>query len=99
MNAGLIAVGFVVLMVASTLWRAAVLSLLWWWFVVPVFKTLPLGLAQAAGLSLIVGFLTYQREYEKENETTMEIFASATGRAFLVPLFAVVMGYVIRWFL
>lgn len=40
------------------IWGGYVLTCLWGWFVVPTFALPPLTLAQAIGVSLIVGYLT-----------------------------------------
>ena len=58
--AGLLVIaGFVVWMFFSIALRAFVLTQLWAWFVVP-FGIMPITFVHAAGISLIVAFLTYE---------------------------------------
>lgn len=58
---GCLALVLVVLwIIPATLLNAYVLAHLWRWFAVPIFGLHPLTYAEAAGVSLLVGFLTHQ---------------------------------------
>lgn len=48
-----------------------VLSILWGWFIVPVFHLAVLSIPQAIGLGMIVAFLTYRYE-EKDDNTKLD---------------------------
>lgn len=52
----------IVLALASVPWSAWVLTVLWGWFVVPVFGLPPVTLWQAAGLSVLVGHFTASQQ-------------------------------------
>ena len=60
--------GGVGLFILGSILRGWVLSILWGWFVVPVFSLPNLTVVQAIGISLIIGFLTYQSD-AKSNDT------------------------------
>lgn len=53
--------------VLSSLWNGYALSILWRWFVVPLFGAPALGLGYAIGLSLIATFLTHQNSATKSD--------------------------------
>ena len=66
-NTALACVGLLVLAVVAIVVGAVmngyVLSVLWGWFVVPVFSVPPLSIATAIGLSLAIGMLVKQGEH------------------------------------
>lgn len=57
----LIAICILVLDVAFAVIEGFLLSILWKWFIVPVFHILPLSVPQAIGLLLTVTLITNQR--------------------------------------
>lgn len=57
----------VALLAFGVMWEGAVLSVLWGWFVVPLFGLPPLSLPFAIGLALVVGLLT---AHKTGNEST-----------------------------
>ena len=59
--------GIPVVVVAASMWRGYVLSILWGWFIVPVFGLPALIIPVAIGISIIAGMLTSQKTY---NEAT-----------------------------
>ena len=60
------AVGIFALLVISSLLRGFVLVKIWGWFIVPLFHLPVLTLLPAIGLALVVGFMTYQYQYSKD---------------------------------
>jgi hypothetical protein len=69
---------------------------LWGWFVVPVFKVPALSLLQAAGLAVVIGYMTTEVDTKKsEDKSGAAIIVSVFLRA---PL-AVLTGWVITWFM
>ena len=48
----------IVLLVFSVIVRGYTISILWSWFIVPVFNAPGLGIMQAVGVSLVVGVFT-----------------------------------------
>lgn len=84
-------VGVFGLTICTAIWRGWVLSILWGWFAVPIFGLPPLGIAQAIAVAMIVSFMTHQYIPSKEGDTWMPIFTMI-----LTPLFALLVGWVVR---
>lgn len=74
--------------------NALALSIIWGWFIVPM-GMMPLGLAQAAGVSLVVGYLTHQISPQKDERELPELIALVL----LWPLTVLGIGWVIQLFL
>ena len=91
----LLVIGAPALVVLSALWRGYVLSLLWAWFVVPVFGAPPLGIPAALGLSLLVAALTAQHM----RIGTPKDLGYAMGVALLAPPATLLFGWIIKHFL
>jgi len=89
--------GLVVLVVVSAIFNGYVLSLLWGWFVVPVFSLPKLPVTSAIGLSLVVGYLTHQVPEEKTRPFG-EMMSRAIALAALKPSLALLFGWILRWF-
>lgn len=71
------------------------LSVLWAWFMVPVFHLPEIGIAQASGISLVVGMMTHQvTPVDKEREWWEEPI-TILGR----PLIALLLGAIWKSFL
>jgi hypothetical protein len=86
---GAAVIGGVVLFLAALLTRGLVITLLWSWFMVPVFGLPALGIASALGLTLVLNYLLDPGK--KGNQTLVEIFTTAGG--------VLVIGYVIHLFM
>lgn len=75
------------------------LSVLWGWFIVPIFGLPTLGIVSAMGFALVVTYLTHQADWTKDENKT----SGAVGRAFTVavlkPLFGLLFGWVLLQFL
>lgn len=88
---------FIVLGVAAfiafiAILRGFALSYLWQWFITP-FGLPELGIAHAIGISMIVGFLTYQHNGSEEaNKGVLAV-------TFLSPLMALFFGYIVHSFM
>lgn len=88
-----------IMMVAYATWADAVaLVHLWRWFVVPVFELPQLNLAQAMGVSLTVGFLTYQSIFSK-GEDDIDKLVRALGLWLIHPWIVLLAGYIIASFM
>jgi peptidoglycan biosynthesis protein MviN/MurJ (putative lipid II flippase) len=57
-----------VVVIVSSIANGFALSVLWGWFVVPIFGLPALTIAQAIGFSMVVSFLTYQYDDSKKKE-------------------------------
>jgi len=81
------------------IWGGYVLTCLWGWFVVPTFALPPLTLAQAIGVSLIVGYLTNQytpKQYKQENDIKLDDVGRAAGYAIFPHAFALLAGLLVK---
>jgi hypothetical protein len=92
--------GLLALLVLGSIWRGYALTVLWAWFVVPVFHLPVLSIAPAIGLSLIVSFLTYQYDAKTptDGDATDEFVRAAIG-SFLLPLAAIGIGWIVHQFM
>jgi hypothetical protein len=89
------------IIVLSSIWRGYVLTILWAWFIVPVFHLPALGIVAAIGFSLMITFLTYhhQREDQADTRSAGEQFGQGMMIALIWPLIYLGMGYLIQLFL
>jgi hypothetical protein len=79
----------------TTVWYGFVLSIMWGWFVVPVFHVAPLRIPFAIGLAYIVQWLTHQtRKTEDEPELGELLYM-----ALLKPLVLLGCGWIVTWFI
>ena len=94
-------VGFAALIVFSSLFRGYALSVLWGWFMVPTLHLPPLGVVQAIGIAMVVGFLTHQdtSDIPKKERGMGEVIATAVAVAVLYPLLALLIGSVVHHYM
>lgn len=79
----------------TTIWYGFVLSIMWGWFVVPVFHVEPLRIPYAIGLAYIVQWLTHQtRKQEDDPELGYLLYMALLRPAIL--LFA---GWIVTKFI
>jgi len=83
--------GVFALMIAASVLRGYVLSILWGWFAVPLFNLPILGIPQAVGLALIVSLATHQYVPSKEGDVWMPIVTTV-----LAPFCALAIGWIVR---
>lgn len=82
-----------------SLWNGYALSILWGWFVVPVFSAPPLGVAAAIGIAIVASYLTYHYRHEPEHGSVTDRLATSIVWALVKPCFALALGYVVQRFL
>ena len=81
-------------------WRGYVFSILWGWFAVPLFGLPALSIATAIGLSLLIGFATYQHIREpKDERSTAQTVGYIAGTSFLYPLFVLGLGWIAKQYI
>ena len=93
-------VGFVVLMVLSSIFNGYALSVLWGWFVVPTLSAPALSLVPAIGISIVVSYLTYQHHNYVEKEQsfgTQVLYGTIT--AIIRPSLALLFGSIVHSFM
>jgi hypothetical protein len=86
--------GVMGLLALAATFNGWVLSILWGWFFVPILGLPALGVAQAIGISTVVGYLTHQHRKTPEGEEA-EAFAYIAAQ----PLFALLIGYIVKSFM
>jgi hypothetical protein len=82
---------------ALTIWSGYVLTLLWRWFMLPIFHLPTLGLPQAIGLSAIVALLTQRSSYREKKLEGVHLRA-AIYNSFLHGLVILFIGWVAKRF-
>ena len=97
MKAFLAVIGFLALMVASSIWRGYVLSVAWGWFVAPTFSVPRLGVVVAIGLTATVRLVTYQHiEDESEKKPLDQRWDGIFVRSFVVPGFMLFFCWIVK---
>lgn len=88
----LFTLGFMVGLYAIQGW---VLSILWAWFIVPMFNLPPLGILQAIGITLVVGLLTGSAYKAPQNKENGERYA-AIVTAVIGPFVVLLVGWIVH---
>lgn len=103
-NKGLTCLGLLVFgavaIVTATVMNGWALSVLWGWFVAPLFGLPEISIPAAIGFALVVSMLTHQ-EMPSDNERSdfTATFAKVIARAIFAPLFAVFVGWIVLSFI
>jgi len=92
-------IGGLLATVAGIAWAGYVLTILWEWFVVPLFGLPHLTIPAALGLSLVVGYMTKDGQQMKTGENFGGAVFKALLGLLLKPAVALGVGWVIRGFL
>lgn len=89
-----------VMIFVATLVNAMVTATLWGWFIVPVFGLPPLGLAEAAGLSLIVSYLAKgtEEDSDQKSKDISTMLSISLIRLLFKAFFSLLMGWIIYQF-
>ena len=83
------------LFVVAVIFEGLVFSLLWKWFVVPVFGAPVLTIGYAIGVSLIVGMLTAKVRKQEHSPDVVEVLSQGLA----TPLVFLVIGWIVKAFL
>ena len=90
----------VIFMLINTIWSGYALSILWGWFIVPVFSIQEISIPTAIGVVLVVGFLTHQDPTKlKDNREFSEVLLEGIIKGLTRPAIALATGLVITLFL
>ena len=93
-------VGLGVVLVLGTILNGIALSIMWGWFIVPVFAAPPITVPAAIGLSIIIGYLTSDLSLKREvSEDTTEAVIKLIMISILKPLAYLGFGYVVTLFM
>jgi hypothetical protein len=99
-NVGLACVGLIVLtlgaIIVGTIINGWAISVLWGWFIVPVFSVPSLTVPYAAGLSLVASMLSSSSTINSsETKGWTEVISSLVGRIIIAPILTVLVGWVL----
>lgn len=89
----------IVAVVGEAIMNGWVLSILWGWFVSPLFGLKELAIAPAIGFSLVVGMLTHQESGEQKERSNFENVVLIFGRAVVSPLITLFIGWIVYQFI
>jgi len=89
----------VLAMIISPIISGFVILKLWGWFVVPIFETHPLRLAEAIGLMFLVNYLKLKRDKETDKDKFWKEFATNIFFLIIMAGFALLSGWVVTLFL
>lgn len=93
--------GILIAMIASLpavmIWWGYALTVLWAWFITPIFSVSTLSIAQAIGFGLVVKFLRGMSSETKID--TWTIFFSELSKAIFGPTFILFIAWIVTRFL
>lgn len=75
--------------ILAYIWHGIVFSILWGWFMVPIFHLPELNVAQSIGILLIGSLMAYQFMERKEEEIPAMI-----AYQFVMPFISLFIGYI-----
>lgn len=84
------------LIVWGGFWTGLALSMLWGWFIVPVFGLPVLSIAQAYGIALVVACVASKSSPEKDQDGFGTVLVKAFIRPPLVAAFVLLAGYIVK---
>jgi len=91
---------FVIVIPASIIMNGWVLSIMWKWFVVPLFHLPELTIAYAVGISMVISLFKDKSSVTQNNEKSLsEKIISAFTYAFIVPLLSLGFGWIVLQFI
>lgn len=92
----------IVMLPLGTIWQGVALSYLWDWFIVPL-GVVSISIAHAIGISIVaqsfLAALARSAEIESEKKDPHERLLEAIVKAILLPLFMLVIGYIVQAFM
>ena len=91
-----------ILIVGGSILNGYVLSVLWVWFVVPIFGLPALSIISAIGVSMVVSYLTYHDAGYKKEKTEADLtrsFAHMVAVMIIRPSFVLLFGWILNCFM
>lgn len=98
MGCALILIGGSVSTVVGVIMRGWVLTILWSWFITPLFSLKEIGIVNAIGLSIVAAYLTKQTTHCEDKRESHEKIIEMLLSPFLSPLFALAIAWVVHSF-
>lgn len=83
-------------LIAGTAMNGWGLSMLWGWFIVPIFKAPPLSTVQAIGVAMVISFLTSDLQSETyKSKDFADLIGIFAGKAIVYPVIVVAIGWLV----
>ena len=82
--------------VLSAAVKGWVLTYLWGWFIMPVFEVSRLSVPHAIGFMLFANMLIPQIPKDHSGKTLDELIGQAIGYAFVGPIMALIIGWLLK---
>ena len=92
------ALAALLMIIPSAIWHGWVLSIVWGWFIVPLFGLPSLSIAYAVGLVLVAGMFRGESKTDEDDDVVYRI-AKSLGNAFLGPLLVLGLAWIVVQFL
>lgn len=94
-------IGMLALTAVSTIWHGYVFSVLWGWFIVPVFGLPLLSVALATGVILIINFATFHRVAvpQDPNEDKVDKIGDMIAHVVVYPSIVLGIGWIIKQYI
>lgn len=99
MKAFFIVVGVVAFIAGASVWSGFALSILWAWFITPVFHVPHLSIPSAIGLSLVVSMFTSKPDPSNKKEEKNAKLIYGTIYAVFLPALTLVLGAIVHLFM
>lgn len=88
---------FLVLMPLLSVWRGYIFSILWGWFIIPIFGVSQISIPLAIGLSYVIHFLT-EKMPKKNEKPFSEQMALIFSYGTVGPLFTLGFAWIVHQF-
>jgi Na+(H+)/acetate symporter ActP len=90
-----------VVIICSPIMNGWVLSVLWGWFIVPIFNAPQLSIPYAIGISFIIHMLTNKQSDTTNNKDkdVTTIIIEALVSTFITPLLVLLFGWIVTLFM
>ncbi len=93
------AASVVLIVVAGTIISGWALSVLWGWFIVPVFDLPGLSIIQAIGIALIIGYIKGKSPQRSDDRKASDKLIESIGYMFMMPLLSIGIGWIVLQFM
>jgi len=87
------------LLVPAMIWRGFVLSIIWNWFMVPIFNLPSLGIAAAIGVALVIQVfngIEIENNLDTEAESEAKLVIAAIVKLFFAPLVMLFVAWMVK---
>jgi hypothetical protein len=92
-------IGFTAVSLLGYILNGFALTVMWGWFIVPVFELPALAIVPAIGLALVAGFLTHQPMEQRTDQLISDTLLDSLVFSVLRPLEFLFIGWIVSLFL